>query len=311
MWIQDAAGAECCPLGNVNVQELLPRPVGDDGESLVTLNPEPRLEALPGSSFLEEVVVPGVLQSPGARRSSPWLSAGSGPRWLVRTSCAPELCPGALHRISTQPAAGPGLLQGRASREAPEAGFRGGAGAAGSGGRGGGAREHNGRLCADAAAGALSGHRPVPAAHRVLGRAAAAPGQRGGRSGAGHARRLERPARRAPRGSTAAAPPRPPHQALRLLSQRVAVACVPQPLSQGLAILAPCGNGNWAQRPTDPAQGPAQPQRQLRKEKRPGPPRPPAMFREARREGPLGDVQKRKRRNRESSQSQVPGMPQA
>lgn len=50
MWIQDAAGAECCPLGNANVQELLPRPVGDDGESLVTLNPEPRLEALPGSS---------------------------------------------------------------------------------------------------------------------------------------------------------------------------------------------------------------------------------------------------------------------
>lgn len=154
--------------------------------------------------------------------------------------------------VGERPEGGEGPLGGGG------AGFRGGAGAAGSGGRGGGAREHNGRLCADAAAGALSGHRPVPAAHRVLGRAAAAPGQRGGRSGAGHARRLERPARRAPRGSTAAAPLRPPHQALRLLSQRVAVACVPQPVSQGLAILAPCGNGNWAQRPTDPAQGPAQ-----------------------------------------------------
>ena len=88
--------------------------------------------------------------------------------------------------------------------------MRGGAGAAGSGGRGGGAREHNGRLCAHAAAGALSRHRPVPAAHRVLGRAAAAPGQRGGRSRAGHARRLERPARRAPRGSSVAAPPGTP-----------------------------------------------------------------------------------------------------
>lgn len=52
-------------------------------------------------------------------------------------------------------------------------------------------------------------------------------------------------------GSTAAAPPGPPAPL-----SGVAVACVPQPVSQGLAILAPCGN--WAQRPTDPAQGPAQ-----------------------------------------------------